>query len=267
MSSRRPNLGHGLKIIITGASGGIGSALAKCAGQHGASLGLMGRNTHQLNRIAQELTRDGVCVSVYIGDLGDLNYVSHSIHSFSTQMGGIDVVIHAAGVGLRDRYYSNRTEEELELLNINMTASISLLKTVIPIFDTGGWGHFVNLSALGAYYWAPFQSAYVASKAGFLAYCTSLNYELRQKNIYISNVILPGVDTPFTDHPNYEVYRRQGKLLLPETVAAKVVKGLLVPRQNLVVGSKIGYWISRISMFAPYLFQSIIEKRNPPPKG
>ncbi len=94
---------------------------------------------------------------------------------------------------------------------------------------------------------------------------TSLNYELQRKNVFITNVIFAGVDTPFVDGRNYETYKRGGKLMHPSKIADLVVGNLLRPRQNLVMGSPINYWVSRLSMMAPSFFQNIIERRNQSP--
>jgi len=266
LSSRNKTSVSSLNVLITGASGGIGSAIARRISLQYANIGLMGRTSANLIQLKEEISTNCNCINTYVGDLTDQSYVNSSVESFSKQVGGIDIVVHCAGMGVRNHYDAIDSEEELGVLNVNLQASFFLIKAVTPELIARGWGHFINLSTIGAFYWAPYQSAYVAGKAAFLAYCTSLNYELKEKNVFISNVIFSGVDTKFLDRPNYGVYRKRGKLMTAEKFSEEIERILLSPRQYVVIGAKLNYFIARLSMFSPRFFQNIVERRNPAPE-
>jgi hypothetical protein len=187
----------------------------------------MGRDTKRLYEVSKQVLAAGGRVSTCSVYLNDQDYVSNTVKSFCANMYGFDVVMHSAGLGLRYRFETTEIRQELDVVDVNMRAPIALMKSVVPVLLVRSWGHVINSSALGTYNWAPFERPYVASKAAFLAYCTSLNYEPRRRNVFVSNVIVSGIDTAFIDQPNFTAYRESGRLMKPKRVADEVVDRLL----------------------------------------
>lgn len=176
-------------ILITGASGAIGSALAECYAQPGITLHLHGQDRVKLADTAARCRARGATVHCWIVDLQILD----SIAPWLTSVGRIDLLIINAG---RNCHHSDDGEpepwQEVEaLLEVNLKAAMLMARSVIPGMRKQGFGQIAFVSSLAAYFGLPMTSSYCASKAAIKAYGESLRGWLRPDGISV-NVIMPG---------------------------------------------------------------------------
>jgi NADP-dependent 3-hydroxy acid dehydrogenase YdfG len=178
-------------IVITGASAGIGAALAELASKKGARPVLMARREKELNDVAARC-KEHLAV---VGDVTLRADMERTVASTLGRFGHIDVWVNNAGRGI-SRPVSQLTDEDVdEMMLVNVKSALYGMQAVLPHFKNRGRGHIVNVSSmLGRVPFAPIRSAYSASKHALNALTANLRMELREEypEIQVSSVH-PGV--------------------------------------------------------------------------
>jgi short-subunit dehydrogenase len=179
-------------ILITGATGSIGGALARHYAQMGVHLILQGRNATALDSIAQVCTDAGATVTTQIIDLRDISALQHWLTEVAnTHLP--DLVIANAGININQG--SGRRGEQWQdmeaLLDVNVKSTLALVNALIPAMRQRRSGQIALLSSLAAYYGLPPTPSYCASKAAIKAYGEAMRSWLKTDNIQM-NVVMPG---------------------------------------------------------------------------
>ena len=182
--------------LITGASGGIGGAVARTLHAAGATVALSGTRVEPLQALAAEL---GDRVHVLPCNLSDAEAVTNLPKQAVEAMGSVDVLVNNAGVA-RDNLFMRMSDDEWEsVLDINLTSTMRLCKGVLRGMIRARWGRIVNLSSIVGATGNPGQANYAASKAGVVAMSKSLAYEVATRGITV-NCVAPGfITTAMTD--------------------------------------------------------------------
>jgi NAD(P)-dependent dehydrogenase (short-subunit alcohol dehydrogenase family) len=179
-------------VVITGASAGIGAALAELVGAQGARTVLVARRERELNEVAARSGADALAVTADVTRRSDVKRV---VGAAIERFGGIDVWVNNAGRGIT-RMVSELTDDDVdEMMLVNLKSALYGMQEILPHFKERGRGHIVNVSSMLARLpLAPFRSAYAASKHALAALTASLRMELRASfpDIQISSVH-PGV--------------------------------------------------------------------------
>jgi len=179
-------------VLITGATGGIGSALAKVYAEENATLILQGRNLEKLDELDIECSALGARVITKVLDLRERELFSTWLSQVSEQE-AIDLVIVNAGVNIN--IGENREGESWQdaqgLVDINIVAAMATVHGVLPEMRKRRKGQIALISSLAAYYGLPITPSYCASKAAIKAYGESLRGWLRAEGIRV-NVVMPG---------------------------------------------------------------------------
>lgn len=185
----------GRVVVITGASGGIGAALARRLGRDGARLALAARRSDVLQRIAAECEAAGAPRALaVVADVTRRPDVDALRDAALAEFGRIDVWVNNAGRGITRRVL-DLTEEDLdEMMLVNVKSALYGMQTVAEHFVARGSGHVVNVSSyLGRVPLAPFRSAYSAAKAALNSLTTNLRMDLKAyPGIHVS-LVMPGV--------------------------------------------------------------------------
>lgn len=190
----------GQKVLITGATGGIGSATAKLFAELEASVGLCGRNEKKLNDLANEIRKDGNDnIQLFVCDLSNIDEVNNLIDQSDTQMDGIDILICNAGI-TKDMLAIRMSNNDFEsVLDVNLKATFILNRDMAKKMIKRRYGRIINISSIVGVMGNPGQANYVASKAGMIGMSKSLAYEVASRNITV-NCVAPGfIETPMTD--------------------------------------------------------------------
>lgn len=257
---------QGKAVLITGASKGIGRAIAESLGVYKMKIGLLARSGKLLSDVAQKLEGLGSEVLILETDLKERKYIEEAASRFNKKFGVPDFLINNAGIGVRGFWQDISLDAELDEVAINYIAPITLIRLLLPDMLRLGRGHIININAIGGMYAAPYQGAYGASKTALLAYSTSLAYELKKTKVKISSLILPGpIDTDFLNKPNFEGFKSSKDLVPAQEIAKSILSLIEKPREAVFVGPRIKLFAVKIVSFKPESFRKIIEKKNPPP--
>ncbi|GAA3968429.1 SDR family oxidoreductase [Gordonia caeni] len=180
------------KIIITGASSGLGEGMARRFADRGRSLGLAARRLDKLEDLAAELSPRAAAVAVTQLDVTDADDVPRAFTELAAALGGVDRVIVNAGLGKGAPIGTGKAAANIETVQTNLVGALAQAEAAMEIFRAQNHGHLVLISSISAVRGLPrAQAAYAASKAGVSALGQGLQAELAGSPIKVS-VILPG---------------------------------------------------------------------------
>ena len=217
----------GKSALVTGASGGIGSAVARALHNQGAELIINGTRSTELEKLAAEL---GNKVHVLQGDLSDTNSIgclAEEAEKISDN--GIDILVNNAGI-TRDNLLVRLSDQDLmDVINLNLIAGFHLTRKIIRGMMKRKWGRVIGISSVVGITGNAGQTNYAAAKAGMIGFSKALALEVASRGITVNNIAPGFIKTPMTEDLSEEqVTRLQasvpiGRLGEAEDVAAAVV--------------------------------------------
>ncbi|SFM27815.1 3-oxoacyl-[acyl-carrier-protein] reductase [Shimia aestuarii] len=189
----------GKNALVTGASGGIGGAIAKALHAAGATVGLSGTRVEPLEALAAEL---GERAHVLPCNLSDADAVDALPKQAIEAMGSVDILVNNAGI-TRDQIFMRMSDEEWQsVLDVNLTSTMRLCRGVMRPMMKARWGRIINISSIVGATGNPGQANYAASKAGMVGLTKSIAYEVASRGI-TANAVAPGfIATAMTDKLN-----------------------------------------------------------------
>ena len=189
----------GKKALVTGASGGIGGAVAEALHRAGATVTLSGTREAPLQELAARL---GDRAHVVTANLGDAAAVEALPKAAAEAMGGVDILVNNAGI-TRDNLFMRMSDEEwAQVIEVNLTSSFRLCRAVLRGMMKARWGRIVNIGSVVGATGNPGQGNYAAAKAGLVGMSKSLAYEVASRGITV-NCVAPGfIETAMTDKLN-----------------------------------------------------------------
>lgn len=202
------------RVFITGASSGIGAALAKYYAQQGAQLGLVARRKDSLEELAQQLPADVLCLA---GDVGNADQMHQLAQQFLQRFGAPDIVIANAGisVGTLTQYAEDFASFEA-VLRTNVLGAVATFQAFINEMLKCNTGRLVGIASVAGVRGLPGGGAYSASKAALVKYLESLRVELYDTGIKVVTISPGYVATPMTDVNKYSM-----PFILPADEAAR----------------------------------------------
>ena len=217
----------GKTALITGATGGIGSAIARALHSQGAEVILSGTRQGALNELAHELSDRAHSIAADLSDKSSIDSLIKQISDISTD--GVDIVINNAGI-VRDNLLVRMKDEEWnQVLDINLFAGYKLTQGLMRGMMKRRWGRIIGISSVVGTTGNPGQANYAAAKAGMIGFSKALAQEVATRGITV-NVIAPGmIQTAMTDDLNEDQSARLlstiplGRLGSPEEIAASVI--------------------------------------------
>jgi 3-oxoacyl-[acyl-carrier protein] reductase len=186
----------GKNALVTGASGGIGGAIATALHSAGATVALSGTRVEPLEALASEL---GERAHVLPCNLSDFDAVEALPKEAAEAMGSVDILVNNAGI-TRDNLFMRMSDDEFRsVIDVNLTSTFKLCKGVLRGMMKARWGRIVNISSVVGATGNPGQGNYAASKAGMVGMSKSLAYEVASRGITV-NCVAPGfIATAMTD--------------------------------------------------------------------
>jgi 3-oxoacyl-[acyl-carrier protein] reductase len=184
--------------LVTGATGGIGGAIARALHKQGASVAVSGRQKDKLEKLAAEL---GNRVHVLPCDLADKAQVAGLVDQAIAKLGRLDILVNNAGLTKDNLFMVMKDEQWDDVIAVNLTSTFMLMRAAARSMMRAktGFGRIVNISSVSGIVGNPGQGNYAASKAGMIGMSKSLAREVASRGITV-NCIAPGfISTPMTD--------------------------------------------------------------------
>jgi len=206
------------KILITGATGGIGSETAKLLAGSGTVLFLSGRKSDQLKALAETLKIPAE--RLFITDLTDEQAVNTMAAGILEQAGSLDILINASGLGIIKPIEQLSLQEFTLTLNANLVGAFLLVKAFLPAMKEAKKGLIINIPGVLGKVPMSGAAAYSASKYGLVGMMQSIREELKRTEVRITNLFLGGVDSPFWDAIDLRV--QKDKMIRSEEAARAI---------------------------------------------
>ncbi len=186
-------------VFLTGASSGIGAALALELAKRGAKLGLLARREDLLKELASKCESVGGKAKVLVGDVVDAKAVQESADILRNEFGAIDILIANAGIGGNNQETRELNPEAVKkVIDINLIGAVNAVAAVLPPMLERKSGQLVAISSLAGVRGLPKSAAYSASKAGMTAFFESVRLDVQDKGVSVT-IIQPGfIRTPLT---------------------------------------------------------------------
>ena len=185
----------GKTALVTGATGGIGLAIAKALHGQGATVALSGRRIEQLEALKAEL---GERAEIFPADLADAASVDALVPAVEKGLGGLDILVNNAGITRDNLFMRMKDAEWDDILRVNLTAAFRLARGSLRGMMKKRWGRIISIASVVGVTGNPGQGNYAAAKAGLIGMSKSLAAEVASRNITV-NCVAPGfIETPLT---------------------------------------------------------------------
>lgn len=219
---------NGRNALVTGATGGIGEAIARMLHKAGATVAVSGRQVDKLEKLAAEL---GERAHVLPCDLADRAKVGKLIDEATAKLGRVDILVNNAGLTKDNLFMVMKDEQWDDVIAVNLTSTFMLMRAAARAMMRAktGYGRIINISSVSGVIGNPGQGNYAASKAGMIGMTKSLGREVASRGI-TANCIAPGfIKTAMTDALNEKQTEEISKMIpaqrfgSPDDIAAGVV--------------------------------------------
>lgn len=247
------------RVFITGASSGIGAALARFYAARGYQLGLVGRREDALRALVDALPGQH---QVYVLDVTDRRALHNAAHAFLA-MGPVDVVVASAGISVGTLTEATEDFDVFQrIIQTNVLATVSTFEPFVGAMKLAGRGTLVGVASVAAVRGLPGAGAYSASKAAVRNYCESLRVELHGTGVKVVTLAPGFIRTPMTAKNPYKM-----PFLMPvDQFARRAVKAIDQGVSYTVIPWQMG-WVARLLRCVPdALYDRIAAKRERKPR-
>jgi len=250
-----------MKVFLTGATSGIGAALASVYAARGATLGLYARREAELARTAAALAP--ATVATYVGDVRDADTLARAAADFIARFGAPDVVVASAGVS---RGTLTSHPEDLSafraVFDTNVFGMVATFTPFVGPMQTAGRGKLVGIASIAGIRGLPGAGAYTASKSAAITYLESLRIEMRASGVEVVTICPGFIATPLTAGNPY----RMPFLMRADVAAEKMARAIDQGRRYYVVPWQMG-WVGRALRLVPRgLYDRVVANRPRKPR-
>lgn len=255
-------------VWITGASSGIGEALAYELSEHGARLVLSARRVEQLQEVKAACDHSDRHVVVPL-DLADASTLEAAVADVRDQVGSVDVMVHSGGISQRSLVKNTDLAVDRRIMEVNYFGTITLTKRVLPSMLERGQGHFVVISSVVGKFGTPMRSAYAASKHALHGFFDALRAEAHDDGIRVT-LVCPGfvktnvAHNALTDDGTPLVEKKDEVKevgMPPAKCARQIANAIEREKHEVYIGGweTMGVYAKRLS---PALFDRVIRRMD-----
>ena len=251
-----------LSVFITGASSGIGEALAYEYAKQGAILGLVARRGEVLQKIAANIKQQGNQVQVYSADVRDSKLIQLAAQNFMSQFGPPYIVIACAGVSIGTlTQHAEDIDSFKTVMDINVIGLVNTFQPFIEAMIKQQHGQLVGFASVAGIRGLPGAGAYSASKAAAISYLESLRVEMHPHGITVTTIAPGYIRTPMTEVNSYKM----PFLMDVDAAAVKFAKAIAAKKRFTVIPWQMGLVARGMRFIPPFLWDLMM--RNAPHKS
>lgn len=252
----------GARIILTGANGGIGSAVARALAARGARLALVGIDAAGLALLAEELAAEGITAVPLVFDLSADHGQEELVENAAKALGGVDMLINNAGVLNFGAFAAEGPEAISRLVKVNIQGPLLLTRAVLPRMLARGRGQIVNVGSIFGSIGFAWFSSYSASKFAARGFSEALRRELEGTGVSVTYVAPRATRTPINNSAMMQMAEAVGmKFDEAEVVAAKIVRAVEKGAKDRYLGFPESLFV-RINGLLPRLVDNATRKQN-----
>ncbi|WDE02295.1 SDR family oxidoreductase [Thalassomonas actiniarum] len=259
---------------ITGASSGIGEAVAQLLATDGHKLILSARRRDELDRVKALCLQAGASdedVYVLVLDMTDFDIMAQKVQEAQSQFGRIDFLFNNAGISQRSLCVDSELHTYRTLFEVDVFGQIALTKLVLPIMLAQGSGHLSVTASVAGKVGVPYRTGYCAAKHAMMGFFDALRAEVARENIYVSTVTPGFIRTNISNKALNGDGSEFGKMdqdiqagMDVAQAASKIVKGWKKGRPEIAVGKGMEMHALWIKRFFPKLLQKIVARKAAP---
>lgn len=257
-----------LVVWITGASSGIGLALAQAYAKKGCSLVLSARSKDKLEQLRMTLPNPDSHLVLPL-DLMESKHFDTLTKQVVEHFGRVDILINNGGISQRGEASKSPIEIDRKIMEVNYFGAVALTKSVLPVMQKQKSGQIVAISSIAGMFGFYWRSAYAASKHAMKGFYESLYLEEAKNNIHVTLVYPGKINTPISLSAINESGEAHGMMdpnqdrgMPPEKCAEKIIRAVENKKQEVLIGNKevLAVYFKR---YMPRLFWLIIRKQSP----
>jgi uncharacterized protein len=250
------------RALVTGASNGIGLELARVLAREGWDLVVTARNRHALDRVARELSNSSpTSVHVATADLASPDGARLLMDEIASAGLTVDALVNNAGFGLFGPFATTPLERERQMIDLNITALVTLTKLCLPGMIERRRGRVLNVASTAAFLPGPNMSVYYATKAFVLSFSEAIGDELRGSGVTITTLCPGPTETAFQDVARMQKSRLvQGAMMSAAAVAAAGYRGMIAG-QAVVIPGATNRMVPVLVRMLPRRLATIVSRR------
>ena len=253
--------------LITGGTSGIGKELAKLFAKDQYNLVIVARDQAELDSTAAEFRQSGIEVTTIAKDLSVIEQVFEVCEEVNNKGIQIDALVNDAGMGVYGLFKDNDIERELEIINLNISATVILTKHFVQQMADRGEGKVLNLGSIAGKIPGPWQAVYHATKAFVLSFTTAIREEMKDSGITFT-ALMPGVtDTDFfnkADMNDSKILHVPGIKADPADVAKDGYEALMAGDDRIISGFKNKMQVGMSNMMTDSAAAAAMEEQQKP---
>ena len=253
---------NGSRAIVTGASSGIGRAVALELARGGANVVVVARREERLRELVEQITALGGRVETVVGDVTDAETRQRAINAAQSKLGGLDILVNNAGVGAVGLFQDADPQRARRLMEVNFFALVEMTRLALPLLKQGVKPMVVNVASILGHRGVPYNSEYCASKFAVQGFSESIRAEFTKLGIDVL-VVSPGTtETEFFDRVidrTAESNWPKHKAVTAAEVARQVVRAIRLGRHEIIPyrWGRVLCWLNR---FSPGLVDRIMAR-------
>jgi len=251
-------------VLITGGTSGIGKELAKLFAKDKYNLVLVARNQNELDNTVAELLSTGIEIKTIAKDLSKMDEVKALCNEVQVP---IEILVNDAGQGVYGLFKDNDLERELDIIHLNICATVILTKHFVKKMDERGSGRVLNLGSVAGKLPGPWQAVYHATKAFVLSFTTAIREEMKDSGVTFT-ALMPGVtDTDFFNKAgmmNSKVVQDKDAMAAPADVAKDGYDALMNGEDRVISGFKNKMQVGAANMMPDSIIAHTLYEQQEP---